>query len=232
MAKLDHIVTQIADSLNRPIDAALKARIKELVIQEFAMFVSRSINKYGIDKEFVYSYTITEFTITNYINQKELTIPYLTTVNKIPRPLRYESDTPFVYVGLEEGNIPFAFRNFSSRQYTNLLPNVGLIPSYDFHEDRIRIWNAPIELMIPKLYDDPNPPDNIVAPTAKLLVQQVPADPRASSTPDVIQNIFDGDKEFPITQDMVQQIKLSLLKGELSVTDSKDKIEATHLENN
>jgi len=232
MATLNHIVTQLADALNRPNDSMFKARLKELVIQEFSLFVARSIDKYGIDKEFVYSYTITQFTLVNSQNNK---LSYLYTTNKIPRPLRYKGDAPFVYVGLEHGYLAFSYRNFNNRMNINLIPNVGNMPSYDFHNDRLRLWNAPIELVVPQFYygEQVGPQENELATNATLLVQQVPGDPRESSTPDVSSDFaFDGDKEFPISQDLVQQIKLSLLKGELSVTDSKDVIEASHKDNN
>lgn len=228
MATLNHIVSQLADSLNRPNDTAFKKRLKELVVQEFAMFVSRSIAKYGIDNEFVLSYTITELRLVTTINGKTLARPYYETVNKLPRPLRYPSNCPFVYVGEEDGDVPYSYRNLSSRKFTNLLPNVGDGPSYDFSEDKLQLWNIPnrtVHVMTPEEHYEDVP--------KTLLVLQVPSDPRASQTPDVFSEfMFDDDREFPITQDMVQQIKLSLLKGELSVTDSKDKIEATHLDNN
>jgi hypothetical protein len=232
MATLNHIVTQLADALNRPTDGPFKKRLKELVIQEFAMFVSRSITKYGIDDEFVLSYLITELRLVTTINGKTLARPYYQTVNKIPRPLRYSSNCPFIYVGEEDGDVPYSYRKISSRKFTNILPNVGAGPSYDFSEDRLQLWNLPNVIITPA---DPlaNPPTDAVIAPKTLLVLQVPSDPRLSQTPDVFKDfVFDDDREFPITQDMVQQIKLSLLQGELTVTDSKDKVEATHLDNN
>jgi len=224
MATLNSIITQLGDALNRPIDSMLRARLKDLVIQTFSLFVSRSITSYGIDKEFVYSYYITELESVSTIEGITLARPYIITKNKIPRPLRYDTNCPFVYVGTVEGDIPFSYRNKHSRKYTSLLPNVGNVPSYDFHEDRIIIWNPP------ELFTGSEPPQPI--PFTTILVQQVPFDPRVASHPDEFgEFIFDDDREFPITQDLVEQIKLTLLQGELSVTDSKDKIEATHLDN-
>lgn len=224
MATLNSIITQLADALNRPEDSMLRSRLKDLVIQTFALFVSRSITTYGIDKEFVYSYYITQLQEVNTIEGVTLTRPYIITENKIPRPLRYSSNCPFVYVGTVEGDISFAYRHKHSRQYTNFLPYIGEAPSYDFHEDRIILWN------IPRFYTTAEPP--VLIPIAPLLVQQVPFDPRVASHPDEFGDfIFDDDREFPITQDLVQQIKLSLLQGELNITDSKDKVEATHIDN-
>lgn len=229
MATLNNIITQLADSLNRPFDEMFKSRLKELVIQEFALYVSRSITKYGVDKEFVYSYYINELEEITTLNNRVLVRPYYQTVNKIPRPLRYEGDVPFIYVGTVDGDMPFSYRNIHSRKYTSLVPNVGAAPSYDFHEDRLRLWNTPLE--IAELATNEHP--IIYGPITNILVQEVPSDPRANSYPDLLDQWFlNDDREFPVTQDFIQQIKLSLLKGELSVTDSKDKVEATHLDNN
>lgn len=219
MATLKHIVDQLADSLNRPFDGMLKSRLKELVMQEFALYVSRSIDKYGVDKEFIYSFHITDLTLVDG------TIAYLETTNVIPTPLRYNSNTPFIYVGTEDGDYPFSYYNAHSKRFVSYLPNVGAAPFYDYVNGKIRIWNYPTTS------NDDVPP--VVTPLANLLVQLVPTDRRVSTTPDVVKDFFlNDDAECPITQDLVNQIKVSLLKGELLVTDEKDKVEATHLDNN
>jgi len=98
MATLKHIVDQLADALNRPSDGQFKARLKELIVQEYMLYVSRSISKYGVDKEFVSSYYINEIELVSTLNGKTVTTPYYQTVNKVPRPLRYNGDVPFIYV--------------------------------------------------------------------------------------------------------------------------------------
>lgn len=232
MATLGKIVTQIADALNRPFDAMLKARLKDLVIQEFSLYASRSISKYGIDKEFVYTYIVTELETISSISGTALVRPYMRTINKIPRPLRYNSDCPFIYVGTTEGDIVFSFRNFFNRRYTNLLPNVGNAPSYDFVEDRLLLWNTPVTIITPANPDAEPPVEAVTAPLDHIMIKQVPFDPRTASTPDSLDDDrFDSDKEFPVTQDFVNQIITALLSGQLRVTDSKDVVEATHKDN-
>lgn len=222
MATLNSIVSQLADSLNRPNDQILKARLKDLVIQEFGLYVSRSIAKYGIDKEWVLSYYITQLEAVTTINNKTLERPYYRTVNKISRPLRYMSDSPFVYVGLEDGDVPFLYSNLTSRRFSSLLPNIGLVPKYDFVEDRLVFWDLPVTETEPDVF----------VPIGSLIARFVPADPRVTTTPDIVSTFtLNADNELPVTLDFIQQIKLSLLKGELSVTDSKDKVEASHIDN-
>ena len=42
---------------------------------------------------------------------------------------------------------------------------------------------------------------------------------------------FTDDTELPLPEDLIQTIKLKLLQGELSITDSDDKIKAQHIDN-
>lgn len=225
MATLNQIVTQIADALNRPFDDMLKNRLKDVVIQQFGLFVSRSISQYGIDREFIYSYDVSQFKHVTTKNNVALTIPYYESVNPIPTPLRYKSDTPFVYVGGTQGDTPFSFRNLHARTITNSLPNIGISPAYDFRDSKLYIWNTPISIINGT---EPTPTDA----TIPLLIRQVPDDPRNIASPDVLQAMkFNADSEFPITMDLVQQIKESIIKGELLITDHKDKVESTHLDN-
>lgn len=44
-------------------------------------------------------------------------------------------------------------------------------------------------------------------------------------------NIFDDNTALPIPDDLIQAIKMKLIAGELSVTDSKDKIQPKHIDN-
>ena len=44
-------------------------------------------------------------------------------------------------------------------------------------------------------------------------------------------NVFTDDTELPLPEDLIQTIKLKLLQGELSITDSDDKIKAQHIDN-
>lgn len=56
----------------------------------------------------------------------------------------------------------------------------------------------------------------------------IPTETNANSTAGIVYN---DDMEFPITDDLIQDIKLRLLEGELSVTDNRDKVKGTHLDN-
>jgi len=214
MPTLKIIATQVCDALDRPFDGMFLARVKDLIMQEASMFIRRSIEKDGIDTETVMYFDIPLTKIDKYENTSFTSGEFiLRSVSKIPKPIRYKSDVPFVFVGTLDKKISFTYCNGANVEYDKLLPLVGTRITYDYTNEYIRIYNNTKLELIRIGYPVANMRDAIMILNN---VSQEDAD-----------NLY----ELPIPYDIINQIKTSIIKNELSVTDDKDKLQPKHLDN-
>lgn len=231
MPSLNQYAQQFADSLGRPYDAVLRERIKDLIVQERATFLQRTMDKDGIDKEYRQTYYATlELVYVNEVTPQGVPQPlgitdkqvYKTT-NKIPKPIRWRNYTPFMYVGSEAGNAPYRMGNYYTKSINAFLPLIGEVIMYDYIDGYIYVF--------------PNyTTEGAVIPlSTSLRIDEVIQNPRFIRTNSAIESrenciMFTDDMEFPLPLDMINSLKLSL--KELFITDHKDVLEKTHIDTN
>jgi hypothetical protein len=220
MATLRQIATQVAYDLNRPNDQILIARVSDLVIQECAMFLRRSIERNGKDKALTLYYIddLIKVDVSAVPNKIDVNQNVLRTENKVYVPLRIKSDNPFIYVGSVDYKKPIKFSPSYARLFDSFLPNVGYSPSYDYINGYIYLYNIKRMkyLAIGAIFENPE----------DVYRDLISYD--TSNTNDFCLK----DVALPIPMDIINDIKKSILQGELSVTDNKDKVESTHLDLN
>jgi hypothetical protein len=227
MATLKLIADEISDALNRPFDDMLKLRIKSIFRHELATIVHQQVNKYGIHDQFKSSF-ISIFRLTydsnNIYSENDSTL-WFKSINKIPKPVRYNTDDPFTYVGDPSGQLPYLYTKLSEFRYTQYLPS---------HQ---QLWQIPnnntVKLPYRYFYQDDyiiiNLDGNKDETSIPVLIEGL-----FIGTPNAIENgeVWNDNIEFPMPEDLIQVVKERLLKGELSIIDDKDKIKSEHIDNN
>lgn len=240
MATLKLIADEMSDALNRPFDDMLKERIKSIFKHQLATMIRQQLNKTGVDDQFKTRFSINcspvSISDSPFIGITDITLAsgkWLRSDNKIPKPIRYTTDDPFVYVGITDGLVPFIYTKLFEFPYTSYLQavqqswqvvdgdTIQYPHRYFYNNDYIYVY-----------YDAGDSETKAL----KLLIDGVflGFDNVKTSTNDDYVNgtIFNDDYEFPMPDDMIQLVKEMLYKGELSITDDKDKIKAEHIDNN
>jgi hypothetical protein len=229
MASLKLIADEISDALNRPFDDMLKERIKSIFRHELAAMIRQQINKHGISDHFVSNFQTTCIQSSPLINityNSENVDNWFRTEFKIPNPIRYTTDDPFMYVGTTDRSVPFIYTKLSEFAHVGYLPIIQQAyqmvvgqtklktPARYFYVDGyIYIYAENIDEFEP-----------IILNVEGIFV----------GNPNQVENgiSFDDTVEFPMPEDMIQLVKERLLKGELSIIDDKDKIKSEHIDNN
>ena len=206
MPSLNQLAEQVAIKYNKQFDTPFNDFIKDLIKQARATLLRQSANKYGVDRGWTNRYVI-ELEAVDVADNCNVTVGCTTlrSINKIPTPVRFTTDIPFIYVGSVDGNIVFghmpfyAVKNKKDRKYGS-----DKI-TYDWVNNYLYVY----VVGIPKL--------KWVAIEA------------LHESPDLVPYCDDGggicytdDMEFPCPLDIVQTIKLSLMQGELSKLLSPD----------
>jgi hypothetical protein len=188
MATLNTLAYQVASSFDRDSDFLFIERLKDLIIQTRNIFVHREVDKYGVNYRYVQPY-IVELELVNA--SMDLNIPskfeLLRSVNKIPAPIRFDGDTPFVFVGSLDRMI--GFRNIKPyiMQSSRSLRLIGNAICYFYTNNDIYVWNNT------KL-------DRLLAETIyeQLDVTQDNNDPTGLC--------YKDDMEFPLAGDMLNAV--------------------------
>ena len=188
MATLNTLAIQVASSFDRDSDFLFIERIKDLIISTRNLFVHRETDKYGINDRYIQPYLATLEKVNASVDP---TIPsryeILRTTNKIPAPIRFNSDVPFVFVGSLDRMIgfrnikPYAIRNSRS------LRLIGNAICYFYTNEYIYIWNnTKLErVLIEAIYE-------------RLDVTKDSTDPTGLC--------YKDDMEFPLAGDMLNDV--------------------------
>jgi hypothetical protein len=142
MATLNTLSQHIASSFDRDTDVLFIERIKDLIIQTRSFFIHREIDKYGINEQYIQPYDAE----LELVNASELTgitskSTLLRTTNKIPTPVRYQSDVPFVFVGSADRLITFRYIKPYVMRYIRSLPLIGNSICYFYINGYVYIYN-------------------------------------------------------------------------------------------
>jgi hypothetical protein len=185
---LAQIASQICSALDRQTDYILEERVKDLVINERNMLVHREIDKYGVNEAYIQPYNATLITV-NASNDPLVPSSYtlLRTTNKIPLPIRYQSDVPFVFVGSLDRRLAFSYMRPYLMDSMRTLRLIGNATKYFYTNEYIYIFNNSklSEILIEAVF-------------TKLDVTQATDDPTGF--------LYQDDMEFPLAGDMLNTV--------------------------
>lgn len=244
MATLNLIADELSGALNRPFDSMLKQRLKSIFRHEAATMIRQSIDKVGVDDIFrtrfrVRIAKVTDNTLVGVHGDK-----WFRTIYKVPRPIRYKTDEPFLWVGSDDGKTIFIYSRLTEIQYGEIQPayvgntieSINYKPiRYIWQNDYIYIYNylyttsGISDIIVPGI-----DPGNDEAEDIPYITIEGPFGINDIITPEdeLSSIVVTDDTELPLPEDLIQAIKLKLLSGELRVTDSKDIIPPSHTDNN
>ncbi len=228
MASLKLIADEISDALARPFDDMFKERIKSIFRHELATVIRQQINKYGLSNQFKSNFQVTcieSSPIVTSLYSIDTTDNWYRSENKIPTPIRYESDDPFTFVGNILDNIPFIYTNLTENLYVSYLPmnqkeyqmavdqtEVKKPSRYFYRDGYIYAYSEEVDTSEPFILNI----EGVFLGDANSINDK-------SSITD--------DMDFPMPEDLIQTVKERLLKGELSIIDDKDKIPQSNIDN-
>lgn len=216
MATLKQIADEIAGALDRPFDDMFKERLKAIIKNERAYLIREQAEKYGLDDAFRQRYTVALERVDKADGLVDVNCDVLRTSNKIAKPIRLKRDAIFSYVGNAEGTNAYRFTELSELKFRHFLFLLADHISYNYMNGYVYIYgNIKLKTVtLDAAFESPE----LVLPN--------------ETAEDISNGIeYTEDMEFPLPIDMIQNIKARLLSGELSITDSKDKVPPSHIDN-
>ncbi len=220
MATLNQIVTEIADALDRPFDTLFKERVKVVIKHERSTLIRQALNKYSDATLFKQRYTVAVQTRTKSDSSTATGGDTKRTYNKIYTPIRYNTDIPFNFVGNDIGTISFIYTELSELPYVGELPYNADMIRYTYRNGYIYLYASSAVLNTIDYISIEAPLED---PTSMISIE---------SQDNINAEIsYHDDMEFPMPDDLVQDIKARILSGELRITDSDDKVRPTHVDN-
>lgn len=240
MATLNQVSDDILDTLNRTGDIQLKERVKYVFLNELAATLRQEIHKRGVSNDMVQTYVAPIIKVDNDDSPNSIkTVIAYRTVNKVTKPVRYNTDDPFVSISEINGNGIYTYVKdaveFYYRSILDINNNVGNKPVYyTFRNGYVYLYN--IELT--ELFDILDLESDLVdiADANKFIIVSA-----VHNTFDFIDRItndsvkymqeFTVDTELPIADDIIQMAKLKLLGTDFSLINPKEVI-ATNIDNN
>lgn len=250
MASINLIADEITGALNRPFDDMFKSRVKSIIRHQLAVFIRQSIEKSGVDDIFKTKFKVQ---VQKYINVDFELIGVederlFRTINKVPRPLRYKTDEPFLWVGDINGRGTYIYSTLQELPYADLQKvysgkviagdtNILYKPiRYVYQNDYIYLFNY-----LGEVYDENTeppiggtpPPDPEIEPNYYIGIEAVyPVKTMLTPEDNLNNETIDDNTDLPIPEDLIQLVKTELLSKELSIIDNRDKEIVSHIDNN
>jgi len=208
MATLKSIVTEYINLLDKPFDMAIYRRVRQLVLNQRAVEISKQAMRFGVNNT-VIQYITPEFTKVKDDTSVALaeTEELIITTNKVLRSaITISNESPFHYVGSTDMVLPFLYVN-NKHTVCRLRNNKYFkrVPLYFIQDSCIVcvVKKGTRELTIGHAWHDDGKID--------LMNNVIEAE------------YFDDEYEFLISPEMLQVVKEKLLKGELGVLRTDDK---------
>ena len=202
MATLKTIITEYINLLDKPFDIALYRRIRQLILNQRALEISKESERYGVSNKLIQylnpSFEIVKPVDTIVIGTNEQLIR---STNKILRQaIDLTHDSPFYYVGSIDLSLPFMYvNNINVISRLRRVKHFNRTPLYYIIQGHIYavVKKGTINLSVGHVWHDPGLID---------------------LENDFIEDeYFDDEYEFLTSHDMLQIIKERLLKGELQI---------------
>ncbi len=221
MNTLNYIAEEVAGTLDRPFDVMLKERIKSAFRHIIATLLRQEINKTGIKDSYTSRFQV-DVIKSSLINS--YTSNFYMTLNKIPKPLVYNTDDPFTYVGDINGTNAYIYSKLSTIKFNDLLAmNINKPSRYIYNNEYIYIYN------VIKNVDSTGTLDTTIF---KLEIEGVYPINDLITPEDKLNSItFSDDTILTFPEYLVMNAKELLLKLDLSITDSKDKVKPINIDN-
>ena len=205
MATLNSLAYQVAGSFDRDTDIIFIERIKDLILNTRNLFVHREVDKYGINYRYVQPYVAqlekVNASMDSTIDSK---FELLRTTNKIPPPLRFQGDVPFVYVGSLDRMVSYRYIKPYIMNASRSIRLIGSAVCYFYTGGYLYICN---NTKIDKVLIESIP--------EKLDVTQVADDPTGFC--------YTDDMEFPLAGDMLNDVIKEVINILRATNDIKDK---------
>ena len=205
MATLNQLAYQVASSFDRDADFLFIERIKELIINTRNQFVHREIDKYGVNDRYIQPY-VAELILVNASNDSTITskLEFLRTTNKIPTPIRYQTDVPFIFVGSVDRKVNFRYIKPYIISFVRNVRYIGNAICYFYINEYIYIYNNTKldRVLIDAAYE-------------KLDVTQ--------DNDDVTGLCYKDDMEFPLAGDMLNDVIKEVINIIRATPDQVDK---------
>lgn len=136
MATLRLIADEIGDALARPFDWMFKERIKSIFRHEAATLVRQAINKDGLSDHFKTKFTAGIEVVDDTSLPCGSDCGVIRTSNKLAKPIRYNSDEPFSWIGTPDGKVVYIYTKLTE------LPYADLTEPYQAHPIRYHYQNG------------------------------------------------------------------------------------------
>ena len=204
MASLNQLADKLLNAYDQAFNHELRERLKDSYKFLRATRIRQSIEKSGIDDEFLLSFNVDLIKVTSDDDcfTPDLNCPQLRSQNKIPKPIRYKTDVPFTYVGTRDG-IAFYQGHISSARYKEQLPFISEAICYVWKNGYIYLYGR--------------------TKLKRLLVEEVIANPEeAGSMCDANTECYNDDMEFPLPDDMIYSITQEIIKTEFGGIKPQD----------
>jgi hypothetical protein len=210
MASLNQIADGLTLELKRPEDTILRDLIKDLIKQQRALYLRQSIDKYGVDLQYIQRYRA-ELIKVDKADTCLVTVGCAIhrTENKVPTPVRYNCDVPFQFVGSVDEGITFVYTPMSGWKHTSYNKYTANIVRYDYIDNYIYLFNTRRlkYISIRAIYENPS----LIIPCMN---------------DDIVGICYTDDMEFPIPEDLLTIIRQNILKefGVIKPEDTEVKI--------
>lgn len=211
MASIAGLVSEIAHSVGRPNNKALRENIKLLILQTRNEVIRRSYENHGyVDKVLTQRFRVT---LTD-VNDGDINLPgdiddygivkIKRTLQVVPRPVRLTNNLPFDRVSTVgyKTNKEIPYIKETSARFTNKVPGLCAMPRYDYINGYIYIFlvnNGDIlfnKIIIEGAFEHPNPIDVENNITNEW-------------------NVLMDENEYLLSEDMIGQIKEIIYKRDL-----------------
>jgi len=205
MATLNTLAYNVASSFDRDTDILFIERIKDLIINTRNQFVHREIDKYGLNYRYVQPY-IAELTKVNASMDSTIDSKFelLRTTNKIPTPIRFQSDVPFMFVGSVDRQVSFRYIKPYIMNSSRAVRLIGSAICYFYSNQYIYLWNNTkiTRVLIEAIYEQLDVTRNTNDPTVLC---------------------YQDDMEFPLAGDMLNDVIKEVINIIRATSDAKDK---------
>ena len=201
MATLNEYASRIVGITGRPSDHAMRERVKAAFKSVFASRIRQTIAKNGIDDSLILTLELPiETDPSIYIKDFKIfraTVP-------VPTPLRFANDSPFVFVGVVDGE-PFNIKTLLEIKLSRRFDNKGFSKYYTFD-------NNLIKLFIKTKYKKFELKDTNYTKVILGTIFENPEEVIGYYTSDDSQDI-----ELPFPSDMLESVILEVLKTEFNI---------------
>lgn len=205
MPTLNQYAARVANLLNQPFNNELKERVKDAFRGLRANRIRQSVDKYGIDDILKQSYVVETMKVDSNLDScaRVIGCNILRSVNKIAKPVRFNSDEPFTFVGTTDG-ITFVYSDIGTVRKMKALPMIGMAVFYIYENDYIYLYgNVKLkEFRVQTIFAN---------------IEEV------ISYCDSNNGCYTDDMEFPLPLDMEQSIITELLSKEFGLVKLEDK---------